>query len=150
MDEPLPACPLFRQCSIRLNELGGKPSFGLGADNYFFVGPRNDANLNANGRDIVQLRASVSLPIYREKFEAKEREEQLKIAALDNRKQDLNHRFEATIAQAYADFETARLRLDLYERQRRLTQSAIAILQEAYSTQGRAAALMNSYGWKAS
>ncbi|WP_421946641.1 TolC family protein [Phaeodactylibacter xiamenensis] len=122
--------------ALRLNELDGKPSFGLGAD-YIFVGPRNDANLNANGRDIVQLRASVSLPIYREKFEAKEREEQLKIAALDNRKQDLNHRFEATIAQAYADFETARLRLDLYERQRRLTQSAIAILQEAYSTQGR-------------
>lgn len=122
--------------ALRLNELDGKPSFGLGAD-YIFVGPRNDANLNANGRDIVQLRASVSLPIYREKFEAKEREEQLKIAALDNRKQDLNHRFEATIAQAYADFETARLRLDLYERQRRLTQSAIDILQEAYSTQGR-------------
>jgi outer membrane protein TolC len=122
--------------ALRLNELDGKPSFGLGAD-YIFVGPRNDANLNANGRDIVQLRASVSLPIYREKFEAKEREEQLKIAALDNRKQDLNHRFEATIAQAYADFETARLRLDLYERQRRLTQSAIDILQEAYSAQGR-------------
>ena len=122
--------------ALRLNELDGKPSFGLGAD-YIFVGPRNDANLNANGRDIVQLRASVSLPIYREKFEAKAREEQLKIAALDNRKQDLNHRFEATIAQAYADFETARLRLDLYERQRRLTQSAIDILQEAYSTQGR-------------
>ncbi len=122
--------------ALRLNELDGKPSFGLGAD-YIFVGPRNDANLNANGRDIVQLRASVSLPIYREQFEAKEREEQLKIAALDNRKQDLNQRFEATIAQAYADFETARLRLDLYERQRRLTQSAIAILQEAYSTQGR-------------
>jgi len=122
--------------ALRLNELDGKPSFGLGAD-YIFVGPRNDANLNANGRDIAQLRASVSLPIYREQFEAKEREEQLKIAALDNRKQDLNQRFEATIAQAYADFETARLRLDLYERQRRLTQSAIAILQEAYSTQGR-------------
>jgi len=122
--------------ALRLNELDGKPSFGLGAD-YIFVGPRNDANLNANGRDIVQLRASVSLPIYREKFEAKAREEQLKIAALDNRKQDLNQRFEATIAQAYADFETARLRLELYERQRRLTQSAIAILQEAYSTKGR-------------
>jgi len=122
--------------ALRLNELDGKPSFGLGAD-YIFVGPRNDANLNANGRDIVQLRASISLPLYRGKFEAKEREEQLKIAALDNRKQDLNHRFEATIAQAYADFETARLRLDLYERQRRLTQSAIDILQEAYSTQGR-------------
>lgn len=122
--------------ALRLNELDGKPSFGLGAD-YIFVGPRNDATLNANGRDIVQLRASVSLPIYWEKFEAKEREEQLKIAALDNRKQDLNNRFEATVSQAYADFETARLRLELYERQRRLTRSAIDILQEAYSTQGR-------------
>jgi outer membrane protein TolC len=122
--------------ALRLNELDGKPSFGLGAD-YIFVGPRNDANLSANGRDIVQLGASISLPIYREKFEAKAREEQLKIAALEDRKQDLNQRFEATIAQAYADFETAQLRLDLYERQRRLTQSAIDILQEAYSTQGR-------------
>ena len=137
--------PRFRQLgwqqeaarqAIALNELEGKPSLGLGAD-YILVGPRNDANLNANGRDIVQLRASISLPLYRGKFEAKEREERLKISALEDRKLDLAYRFEAVVAQAYADYESAQLRLELYERQRRLAQSAIDVLEEAYSTQGR-------------
>ena len=101
------------------------------------MGPRNDANLNANGRDIVQLRASISLPLYRGKFEAKEREERLKISALEDRKLDLAYRFEAVVAKAYADYESAQLRLELYKRQRRLAQSAIDVLEEAYSTQGR-------------
>lgn len=55
MDEFFFVCFLFCQCSICFNELGGKFFFGLGVDNYFFVGLCNYVNFNVNGWDIVQL-----------------------------------------------------------------------------------------------
>jgi outer membrane protein TolC len=121
--------------AILLNELNGKPSFGVGLD-YIFVNPRTDAEPSNNGRDILQIRALVKIPLYRKKYEAKEREENFKIAALENVKEDALTRFTATIEKAYADYETAQLKSSLYKKQIGITQSAIDILETDYSTQG--------------
>lgn len=120
---------------IALNELEGKPSFGLGMD-YILVTPRTDAEPLNNGRDIFQLSAKVSIPLWREKYNAKEREENLKIAALENRKSDAESRFLAMIEKAFLDYETARLRQELYVRQTETTKAAIQILQTGYSNTG--------------
>ena len=74
--------------AIALNELNGKPSFGVGLD-YIMVNKRSDADPSKNGRDIIQLRGSVKIPLFKKKYEAKEREEQLKIAALTDKKADV-------------------------------------------------------------
>ena len=123
------------QQAIKVNDLNNKPSFGVGLD-YIMVNQRNDAEPAHNGRDIVQLRASVKIPIYKKKYEAKEREEHLKIAALTDRKTDLLSRFEAMIEQAFADYQTAQLRIDLYRQQIEITKAAIQILQTNYSSMG--------------
>ena len=121
--------------AIALNELNGKPSFGVGLD-YIMVRQRTDAELSANGRDILQLRATVKIPLFRQKYEAKEKEENLKIVALDDKKADVLSKFNAVIEKAYADFETARLRMGLYEQQIEITQAVINILETDYSTKG--------------
>ncbi len=121
--------------AIELNELEGKPSLGLGVD-YILVNPRSDAEPLNNGRDIFQISAKVSIPIWREKYQAKTREENLKIAALENRKSDQETRFLALIEKAYADHETARLRQELYTEQIVTTKAAIQILQTDYSASG--------------
>lgn len=121
--------------AIGLNELSGKPSFGAGLD-YILVNKRNDAEPAHNGRDIIQLRGTVKIPLFRQKYEAKEREENLKIAALEDKKLDVVSRFTAAIEKAYADHETARLRVELYEQQIGITQSAINILETDYSAKG--------------
>ncbi len=123
------------QQAIKLNDLNNKPSFGIGLD-YIMVNQRKDAEPAHNGRDILQVRASVKIPIYKKRYEAKEREEHLKIAALTDRKTDLSNRFEAAIEQAYVDHQTAQLRVDLYQQQIVITKAAINILQTNYSTQG--------------
>lgn len=123
------------QKSISLNELDGKPSFGVGMD-YIMVNQRSDANPINNGRDILQLRASVKIPLYREKYDAKRAEENLKIAALENKKANVLSMFKATIEKAYADHQTAQLKIDLYERQIEITQAAINILESEYSAKG--------------
>ena len=121
--------------AISLNELSSKPIFGVGMD-YIMVNQRNDASPANNGRDILQLRASVKIPLYREKYNAKRVEENLRIAALENKKADVLSRFNATIEKAYADHKAAQLKLDLYQKQIEITQAAINILQSEYSSKG--------------
>ena len=120
---------------IELNILESKPSFGVGLD-YIWVTPRTDAFPSNNGRDILQISGKVSIPIGREQYQAKEREEQLRIAALEDRKLDMESRFLSGIEKAFADHETARLRLALYAKQIATTKAAIQILQTDYSNMG--------------
>lgn len=121
--------------SLVLNELNSKPSFGAGLD-YILVNKRNDAEPVHNGRDILQFRASVKIPLYNQKYDAKEREENLKILALEDKKADVVSKFYAAIEKAYSDYETARLRIELYERQIDLTKATINILETDYSAKG--------------
>lgn len=121
---------------MALNTLAGKPAFGIGLD-YIMVTPRSDASPMNNGRDIFQVSARVSIPLYRKKYEAKEREEQLRIAALQDRKADTESLFLAMIEKAYTDHEIAGLRQGLYAQQIATTQAAIRLLTTEYSTNGR-------------
>ena len=122
--------------AIHLNKLSGKPSFGVGLD-YIMVNKRSDADPSNNGRDIVQLRGSVKIPIFKKKYEAKEREEQIKIEALTLKKADALNQFMSAIEKAFSDYETARLRVDLYQRQVEITRAAIRILETNYSATGQ-------------
>jgi outer membrane protein TolC len=78
----------------------------------------------------------VKVPLFREQYKAKEREEQFRIQALEHQKDEVLDRFTAAIERAYADYETAILQRDLYQRQQQITRSAIEILQSSYSTAG--------------
>jgi outer membrane protein TolC len=120
---------------IELNELNGKPAFGVGLD-YIMVGNRSDASPENNGRDILIPKFKVTLPLYRKKYTAKNQEEHLKIAALENRKEHVLLKFLANIEKAYADYEDALLKLELYEKQIKTTKAAIDILQGSYSNSG--------------
>ena len=121
--------------NIANNELNGKPSFGVGLD-YILVNDRKDAIPDGNGRDILQLKGTIKVPLYRQKYAAKEREERLRIDALDYRKESTLSEFKSKIESAYSNYETARLQVDLYRRQIELTRAALNILQTTYSTSG--------------
>lgn len=126
---------MVAQKAIELNNKDRKPSLGIGMD-YIFVSPRTDAEPEYNGRDIVQLKAMVTIPIYGDKYDAKEREEQLKIQALEERKLDMANAFLAGIDKAYADHESAALKYELYSGQINITEAALRILQSEYSASG--------------
>lgn len=120
---------------IALNKIEGKPSFGAGLD-YMMVSKRTDAEPVRNGRDIIQVRGSVKIPLFRKKYAASVREEKLKIASLSDRKTDLLTSFIAAVEKAYVDYETAKLRIDLYTKQIKITRAAIRILTTNYSASG--------------
>ncbi len=106
---------LARQ-ALDLNALAAKPSFGVGLD-YVITGQRSDADPTNNGRDVVMPRLMVKVPLYREKYRAKSREEALKIAALDYQKADELSRYMTDIRQAYRQYEQAQLHQELYTAQ---------------------------------
>ncbi len=121
--------------AIQVNKLEGKPSFGLGAD-YILLSPRTDADPSQNGRDILQLSAKVSLPLYRKKYDAKEREEKLKIEAINAQKEAAIQAFLNGIDQAVTAHEEAALRLSLYQQQIETTRTASRFTQATYSNSG--------------
>lgn len=123
------------QQALRVNKLAGKPSFGLGAD-YIMLSQRTDANPNQNGRDILQVSAKVTVPLYRKKYDAKEREEKLKIEAINAQKEAAIQGFLNGIDQAITAHEEAALRLSLYQQQIETTRSASRFTQATYSNSG--------------
>jgi hypothetical protein len=82
-------------------------------------------------------RARVTLPIYTKQYRAKTQEEEQKIIAIDHQKKEIISQFSMIIEQAKAEHESAKIKIDLYEKQKRLTRSAIEILEGNFSTSGK-------------
>ncbi|MEO0338485.1 MAG: TolC family protein, partial [Bacteroidota bacterium] len=114
--------------AIKVNEQENKPALGFGFD-YFLVNGRSDANPSNNGRDIVQLRGSVKIPLHQQRYRAKNEEEQIKKEILQNQKEDLKHEMATMLKKAFADYETAVTQYTLYEEQLVIVRAAINILQ---------------------
>lgn len=123
------------QMNIELNRLEGMPSFAVGID-YITVGKRTDAEPEGNGRDILGPRVGVRVPLYRDKYKAREQEEQLRIEALGIRQKDQVLQFRAGIQRAFSDAEEARLQYDLSLRQHQTLDTVWALLLQEYQTNG--------------
>ncbi len=118
--------------ALELNELSAKPSFGIGID-YIITGQRTDADPVNNGQDVVMPRLMVKVPLYREKYRARSREEELKIAALEHQKTDELSRYLMKIRQAYRQYEQAQLNQQLYGEQVRQIRSILELSVNQYS-----------------
>jgi len=119
-----------------VNQQAGKPRFGVGVD-YFALGNRRDANPMDNGRDALQLRVNLSLPLYRQKFTAKDQEEALRGEALTWRRREVANQLQSRWAQALAEHEAARLAHEFARQQSDLLRRTLALLETDYSA-GRA------------
>lgn len=118
--------------SIVVNEKASKPDFGVGLD-YIMVNERDHSFLEGNGRDIVQMSASVRVPLTQASYRAKERQEQLNIDAYNLRKKAALDQLAAEISSAFAAYEQAQIQYDLVVEQERLANSALALIQADYS-----------------
>jgi outer membrane protein TolC len=122
--------------AMAVNALNDKPTFGVGLD-YINVIARNDAEPKGNGRDIVQLKATVKIPLYKNQYAAKNQEELLKIEAWELQKESTTDQFLMVIEKAFTDYELANLEMDLYAQQVVTTKAAIDFLKSSYSVDGR-------------
>ncbi|MGM0933470.1 MAG: TolC family protein [Bacteroidota bacterium] len=94
----------------------GLPQLGLGVD-YSIISERTDANPEMNGQDAIMPMFSVSLPIFRKKYKAAEREAELmQTTAIQNREARENELLGIYEQTRYEQNKAQKL-LDLYDRQ---------------------------------
>ena len=122
--------------NLKVNDLSQKITFGVGLD-YILMTKIDNFEFANNGRDVLMPKASVTIPLYKKKYSAKSREESLKIAAVETRKEDARQLFRAEIEKAIAEYEEAVLTIDLYQQQIRTIQSVVSVLETKYSTEGQ-------------
>jgi outer membrane protein TolC len=112
------------------------PKIGAGLD-YVMVRKRTDMNLPKNGRDILMPMVSVSLPIFKEKYKAAERESQLMQEAYAFEKEDVTNQLKSRFEMLWYELETQKDLLDLYNRQTVTTRQSLDILLTAYGNSGK-------------
>lgn len=111
-----------------------KPSYSVGVD-YLFLTERNDIELNKNGRDVLQLKGSIKIPLNAKVTEAKIEELSLRQKAIQTRRQEKRQAFELMEHHAFVGLERVNVDYDHYVRQKQILEVTIRILQDEYSTQ---------------
>lgn len=116
----------------------GMPRIGLGID-YIGVGMRSDVTgLPANGRDAWMPRLQLSIPVYRAKYEAAEREAFLLQEQQSWQQRALNDEFQVQYEQAINTLEEQRRWITHYDQQTQRVSHIISQLLVTFSNgQGR-------------
>ncbi|WP_075327905.1 TolC family protein [Salegentibacter sp. T436] len=110
----------------------GLPNFGIGVD-YSIISKRRDANPPMNGQDAIMPMFSVSLPIFRKKYKAAEKEAELMQEAAIQNKEARENQLLSEFEQTVYDLNKADKLLKLYERQIESSNQANRLLVSAFS-----------------
>ncbi len=109
----------------------GYPDIGLGME-YAIIGKRTDANPEGNGRDAFMPMLSISLPIFRKKYRAAEKEAQFMQESYSQRRVAVKNRLSAEFEAAIFDLERSRSMLALYEKQVESSNQVLNLLLSSY------------------
>ena len=125
------------ELTIELTQLDQRPDFGVGVD-YIAVGRHDDAEPTGNGRDVILPRAMVRIPLSQRKFTAKRQEEEVRIRALDARREATENKFRAAIRRALNAIDNAANELFFLGEQTRALDATLAIARSEYTNGQRA------------
>lgn len=124
---------LSARSSIKAARKEGLPKFGLGLD-YVVTDERNMV-MPDNGQDAIMARVGIQIPLYRKKYQAKERQAQIELHASQNRRSAAENRLQTQLEQAFRDYQDGERRVALYKDvQIQRTRQAIDILTQQYAT----------------
>jgi outer membrane protein TolC len=125
-----------RETQARMARLMGRPMVGLGLS-YMVFRPREVGETEMgpmeNGRNMLMPMATITLPIYRKKYRAMEREANSFRQAATWDKEASRQQLFTGLEQLMYDYEAGREELALLEEQIEVTQQALRLLTIAYS-----------------
>lgn len=114
----------------------GKPQFGVGID-YVVIAQRPDVNMPQNGQDAIMPMVSMSLPLFRGKYKALNKEAELTQTALAFQKTALENQLVSEYELASYELKKARQQVQLYDTQSKKTKQVVELLYVAYSNSGK-------------
>lgn len=135
----------------------GYPMFGLGF-NYMIFSKQNtgEAGMDMSGRDMIMPMVSVTIPIFRNNYNAKVKEAEMSGNAAKFRQEAAESKLASDWKEALKSLDDAERRIAHYNEQQELAGQTIRLLTTAYSGQGsdfeevlRMQTQMNDYKLKA-
>lgn len=109
----------------------GFPSVGLGLD-YVIVGERMDMEVEDSGRDAIMPMLSVTLPIFRKKYKAAQRQAEFLEESYVQRRAGMQNELIVELEEATYEVQEARAMLELYKRQVESSEQVLNLLLSGY------------------
>jgi len=123
------------QARIKMVTRMGYPMIGIGV-NYTLVRKFPDVNTLMNGKDMVMPMVNVTLPIYRKKYNAMQREAGYLRDVADESVNSLHNDLAVQFREGMQKFDDAGRRITLYDRQASLAEKTITLLTASFSAAG--------------
>ena len=114
----------------------GLPKLGVGLD-YTIVGKRSDMDIEDNGKDILMPMLSVSIPIFRKRYDAARKEAQLMQEKYALQKEETINSLTSNYESLWFQIQQQKDLIDLYEDQIRETKQTLNLLFSAYGNSGK-------------
>lgn len=114
----------------------GLPKLGVGLD-YVIVGQRTDMSVPNNGKDAFMPMVSVSLPIFRGKYKAAQKEAQLMQESYALQREEATNRLTSSYDMIWFEIQKQVELIQLYEKQIQESGQSLNLLFAAYSNSGK-------------
>ncbi|MBK6264097.1 TolC family protein [Marivirga sp. S37H4] len=116
--------------------LNGRPMLGIGV-NYMPFSARQENGMDMGGKDMIMPMVSVTIPIWRKKYNARHKEAEYNQLAVSQRKEDMVNQLEVEWSRAVRDLEDASRKIQLYKDQAKLAEQTVQLLMTSYSGSGQ-------------
>jgi len=113
----------------------GFPMLGVGL-NYMFIQERDGNPSMMNGNDMIMPMVSVSIPVYRKKYNAMQNEARLMQESITQQIIDLRNNLMVQYRQLVQGFDDAERRIVLYKEQEDLARRTTDLLLSGFATTG--------------
>lgn len=120
----------------KMARLEGRPMLGAGV-NYMPFSPRTENGMPMGGNDMVMPMLRLTIPIYRKKYNALQKEAELKQLAVQQRRENTVNQLTTRLSTALRDLDDATRRTKLYREQTDLARQTLNLLMTSYATDGR-------------
>lgn len=120
----------------KMAKLEGRPMLGAGI-NYIPFSPRIEDGMPMGGDDMVMPMVRLTIPIYRKKYNAMQKEAELKQTAVQQRRKNTVNLLSTQWSNAMRDLDDATRRTDLYRGQTDLARQTLNLLMTSYATDGK-------------
>jgi len=139
LHNPMLGMLLYEQQSLdarkRMVTAMGYPMLGLGV-NYSVISKSEMSTSSMNGKDMIMPMATVTLPIYRNKYNAMKSEAELLKAANKQNYQATSNSLQSEYYEAVQLFKDGERRMILYDKQSNLAEKTLDIMLKGFSTSG--------------
>ncbi len=112
----------------------GYPQLGVGLG--YMIMDKNSGGMTDDGKDVLMPMVSASIPIFRKKYKAAQKEAQLMQESYALQKEETANMLISNYETAWFELQRQQHLIELYDRQTRVSKQALNLLFSAYSNSG--------------